>query len=645
MNKMIPKTTQKQNKRNKFDIIVVGAGHAGCEAALAASRMGSKVLLLTINVERVACMPCNPSVGGIGKGHLVREIDALGGQIGKNTDASMLQIKVLNKSKGPAVQALRAQTDKRLYEDNMKQALKDQGNISLMEAVVSEVCVENEMAVGVKTEAGGTYFAMVIVVTAGTFLNGKVIIGDVSLSAGRMGEFPAKDLSLSFVRMGLGLERLQTATPPRADWRTIDLSKMKIQPGDDEELSFSYESTKTLRGQIPCYLTYTNEQTHKILKKFLHLSPIKTGMVKSQGPRNCPSIDRKVMNFPEKKRHPVFIEPEGRNTVEAYLQGLTSALPVRAQLEVVRATPGLERAEIMRPGYAVEYDFVFPTQLKPTLETKAVKGLFMAGQVIGTTGYEEAAALGLMAGINAALKVKNKTPLILDRSEAYIGVLIDDLVTKELSEPYRMYTSMAEYRLLLRSDNADLRLSHIGHKLGLISDERMKRVEAKRRGIQNELNGIRNTMVFPGKNINDALLEIGSTPIQTPIPLSNLLRRPEVKYEYLEKLCSEKFVCRREGGRASNEIRKHVEMEIKYEGYVRRQMDQIERHRRAEEKLIPDDINYHELSGLSFRARTQLAKVRPRSLGQASRVSGISPADVAALMIYLEQRARRDKKA
>ena len=636
---------QKQrNKREKFDIVIVGAGHAGCEAALAASRMGCKVLLLTGNSERIAHMPCNPSVGGIGKGHLVKEIDALGGQMGKNTDESMIQIKTLNKSRGPAVQALRAQTDKRLYESNMKQVLEREENLFLVESIVSEICVEGGQVGSIKTEAGGRYFTKIVLVATGTFLSGRVIIGDISFPAGRMGEFSAENLSLSLKKMGLELRKLQTATPPRIDWQTINFSKMVIQPGDKKPLSFSAETTMNPKEQLPCYLTYTNEQTHKTIKDFLHLSPIKTGIVKSHGPRNCPSIDRKVMNFPEKKQHPVFIEPEGRETQEAYLQGLTTALPVEAQINVVRATPGLEKAEIVRPGYAVEYDYLLPTQLKPTLETKTINGLFLAGQVIGTTGYEEAAALGLMAGINAALKVKGETPLILDRSEAYIGVLIDDLVTKELSEPYRMYTSRAEHRLILRSDNADLRLSQIGPKLGLISDERMRRVSAKREAIQKELEGTKKTMVFPEKSTNEALTKIGSSPIKNPVSLANLLRRPEVSYHHLEKLCPEAFARWRSDDVVWDEVRRHVEMEVKYEGYVRRQMEQVERHRRAEKRIISDDIDYHEMSGLSFRAREQLSKIKPRSLGQASRVSGVSPADVVALMIYLEQKTRSEKR-
>ncbi|MDI6799430.1 MAG: tRNA uridine-5-carboxymethylaminomethyl(34) synthesis enzyme MnmG [Actinomycetota bacterium] len=622
-----------------FDCIVIGAGHAGSEAALAAAGMGLRVAIITMDAERVALMPCNPSIGGIGKGHLVKEIDALGGWMARLADETLIQIKMLNRSKGPAVQALRAQIDKRKYGAKMAKLLLRAG-ISRIPGTVSGIKKEGTGILGVELEDGRGHRSSVVILTTGTFLNGRLVIGDTEIAGGRMGEAPARALSGSLKELGFELGRLQTATPPRLDGRSVDYSKMEIQPGDPGPLSFSGSSKPRKTPNIPCFLTYTNEATHKKLLGLMHLSPIKTGIIESRGPRNCPSIDRKVVNFPEKARHPVFIEPEGLETNEVYLQGLTTALPAKAQLEVVRSTPGLERAKMVRPGYAVEYDYVIASQLKPNLETKLVDGLFMAGQVVGTTGYEEAAALGLLAGINAALKVKGKPPLVLERSQAYMGVLVDDLVTKEHAEPYRMYTSRAEHRLILRGDNADLRLSKIGHELGLISKERMELVERKRRAILVETAGLKSTRLVPSQANNEALRALKSSGIKRPTSLAEILRRPEVCHDELEASFPKLYEDFRKGEKVSADAKKIVETEIKYEGYTKRQMEQVKRQKKMEERLIPEGTDFHELHGLSFRAREGLARVGPRSLGQATRVPGVTPADALALLIHLERKKR-----
>lgn len=626
----VPRATEGRGSKESWDVIVVGAGHAGCEAALAASRLGCSTLLLTINLDKIALMPCNPAVGGIGKGHLVREVDALGGEMGRNTDLSLIQIKTLNRSKGPAVRALRAQTDKRLYELNMKRALESQTGLLLRQDLAIELLVAKGRARGIKTTTGTQLYARAVVLATGTFLRGVVVIGDVRFAAGRMGDFASAELSQSLLQSGVKLGRFQSATPPRVDRRSLDLSSMKIQPGDEEPLAFSFSSPQRVRhDQLPCYLTYTNQETHRAVRRFLHLSPIKTGAISSKGPRFCPSIDRKVMNFPERERHPVFVEPEGRKTVEMYLQGLTTSLPIHAQVEIVHATPGLEEAKLMRPGYAVEYDYILPHQLKSSLECKAIEGLFSAGQINGTSGYEEAAAQGVVAGINAARYVKGRDPLILERSQAYIGVLIDDLVTKGIDEPYRMLTSRAEHRLLLRSDNADLRLTSLAHRIGLVSERQHLRVKEKAQTIDRELSRLARDRLEPEK-ANELLAEAGGQLVKEPTRLSDLLRRPEVSVNLLTKFFPRLSAL-------PHDILSELEMRVKYQGYVERQLRQIRRQSHLEKRALPREIDYMALSALSYQAREALDRVKPRSLGQAGRVPGVSAADIAVLSVCLKQ--------
>ncbi|MHB8792754.1 MAG: tRNA uridine-5-carboxymethylaminomethyl(34) synthesis enzyme MnmG [Thermoleophilia bacterium] len=616
-----------------FDVIVVGGGHAGCEAALAAARMGCTTLLLTINLEKIGLMPCNPAIGGVGKGQLTREIDALGGEQGRNTDRSYIQMKTLNTGKGPAVRALRAQADKKLYEDNMKKVLAGEANLKILEGVAAGIHVSRETIAGVKLTDGSLIKTKALVLACGTFLRGNIVIGNLRFPAGRMGEPPALQLSASLEANSLELGRFQSATPPRIDARSIDPGKMSLEPGDAVPPTFSPFSKPDYREQVPCYLTYTTPATHDVIKKYLHLSPIKTGSVSGKGPRYCPSIDRKIINFPDRIRHPVFVEPEGRNTNELYLQGLTTSLPVWVQEKVIQATPGLENARLMRPGYAVEYDYIVPSQLRLSLETRAVSRLFLAGQINGTSGYEEAAAQGLLAGINAALSVKDEPPLVLKRSEAYIGVLIDDLVTKDVDEPYRMFTSRAEYRLLLRHDNAHTRLSPKGFQIGLVPRANIESIASRQRELDRLTSKIHNVRLPVNEEINTLLLNKGSSAISEPQSAAQLLKRPELKIEDLlpylvdsEELMPESETIQRAG------------IEIKYEGYISRQLEQIARQSRLENCEIPVDFSYDGLPSITVEAREKLTRLRPSSLGQASRIAGVSPADISVLSIFLHAR-------
>ncbi len=616
-----------------YDVIVVGAGHAGCESALAAARIGCRTLMLTLNIENVALMPCNPSIGGPAKGHLVREIDALGGEIGVNIDKTLINIRMLNTSKGPAVRALRAQADKKLYQHEMKRALMRQEGLDLKQGLVTDIIAHNGKVEGVRTIAGDEYRAKTVIVTTGTFLNGLIHIGEVSYPAGRQGEFPSIHLSDSLRKLGLELGRLKTGTVPRLDARTIDYSRLKEQRGDEEPLNFSFTSPIYEREQVSCWLTYTTKETRDIILRNLHRSPLYGGKIKGIGPRYCPSIEDKIVRFADKETHHAFLEPEGITTNEVYLQGIATSLPADVQLDMVHSIIGLENAEIMRWGYAIEYDFVFPTQLKPTLETKKISGLFLAGQVNGTSGYEEAGGQGIMAGINAALKVRRQEPLILDRSQAYIGVLIDDLVTKGTKEPYRMFTSRAEYRLLLRQDNADLRLTPIGYKIGLIPKERYRLFLEKREILEKQLDRLGKISLKPEEEVQSSLRSVGSSEIRQAVRLSELLRRPEISYELLSKITSELPSLPRD-------IIEELEIQIKYDGYIKRELQQVERFKKLENRGIPDDIDYDEVYGLSTEARQKLKAIRPISIGQAQRISGISPSDISVLMIYLERRKR-----
>lgn len=629
----MPSFASKSNhisQSDSFDVVVVGGGHAGCEAALAAGRLGCKTLLLTLNLEKIALMPCNPAVGGVGKGQLTREIDALGGEQGRNTDMSFIQMKMLNTGKGPAVRALRAQTDKKLYEDNMKRVLVSEPNIRVLEGKAVSINVSREKISGVTLTDGSGINANSVILTCGTFLKAKIVVGDHKFPAGRMGEPPANELSSSLVAAGLELKRFQSATPPRVDGRSIDYDKLTRDPGDPEPATFSPFSSVRDRRQIPCYLTYTTDATHDVVRKHLHLSPIKTGSISGKGPRYCPSIDRKIMNFPDRSRHPVFIEPEGRRTSEMYLQGLTTSLPVWVQEKLIRATPGLENARLMRPGYAVEYDYAVPSQLKLTLESRFIKRLFLAGQLNGTSGYEEAAAQGLVAGINAALAVKGEEPLTLSRNQAYIGVLIDDLVTKGVDEPYRMFTSRAEYRLLLRHDNAHARLSPIGNRIGLFPDDAFAAIRDQQAAVDSLLKQLDSMLVLPGKEINHLLLALGTAAIAEAQSASRLLKRPQISLSQLAPHINGNIA-----DSYSKDILSRAEIEVKYEGYISRQLDDISRRERLENTLIPDAFSYEGLKGIANEALDKLSRIRPSTLGQASRIAGVSPADVSVLSVYL----------
>ena len=620
------------NVNEEYDVVVVGAGHAGCEAALACARLGLETIIFTISVESIAMMPCNPNIGGSSKGHLVREIDALGGEMGKNIDRTFIQSKMLNESKGPAVHSLRAQADKAEYSRSMRRVLENTDKLTIRQAEVSELIVEDGIVKGVKTYSGATYHSKAVVLCTGTYLKARCIYGDVSNYTGPNGLQAANYLTDSLKANGIEMYRFKTGTPARADKRSIDFSKMEEQFGYKKVVPFSFETDpKDVQiDQESCWLTYTNNKTHEIIRANLDRSPLYSGNIKGTGPRYCPSIEDKVVRFADKERHQVFIEPEGRYTNEMYLGGMSSSLPEDVQYAMYRTVPGLENVKIVRNAYAIEYDCINSNQLKSSLEFKKIKGLFSGGQFNGSSGYEEAASQGLIAGINAALSILGKEPLILDRSEAYIGVLIDDLVTKENFEPYRMMTSRAEYRLLLRQDNADLRLTKKGHDIGLISDERYERLLEKEKQIASEIERVSNVNVGANKKVQELLEKYGSTPLKSGTTLAELIKRPELNYEVLADIDKNRKEL-------SDDVIEQVNINLKYEGYITRQLKQVEHYKKLEGKLLPDNFDYNTVSGLRKEAQQKLNKYNPRSIGQASRISGVSPADISVLLVHLEQ--------